>query len=129
MSKSLLVSNVSHEADGVKTFPVLIGNEIEHFHSVEGEFDNQNGQHVLRLVHEVQGPGSPYRVDAEQLSHDFEIHIDDYYNLDVSGVTVEDNYPDEDYVIELHVDSYESGPYSFNSALMSKIDGRETKYE
>lgn len=129
-NKSLLVSNMRQEASQMDEFSVLIGTEVAHFHSVRGEYDKMRDMDVVKLVHEVQGHGSPFRTDTEQLSNNVEAHLcDNYYNLNVSSFDVIDEYPDRDYCLELRVDSYQQGPYSFSEALSANADNRETRYE
>jgi len=114
----------------METFPVLIGDEVEYFHSITGEYNRSKDADVVNLIHEVQGYGSPYRTDTDQMSQNVEAHLcDNYYNLDVTAIDVTDEYPDRDYVLSLTVDSYKQGPYSFSEALSSDVDSRETRYE
>lgn len=127
--ESLLVANMSVEAGRMEQFPVLIGDEIAYFHSIEGEYDERNQEHVVNFIHEVQGVGSPNHIDPDQASHNFEPHLDNFYNLDVSAVTVEDTYPDSDYVLSVRVEDYMSGEFSFSEELTADIDNRETRYE
>lgn len=125
---SILASNMEQESLQAVAFPVLIGDEVAHFHRVDGGYNSLGGFDVVNLVHEVQGVGSPYRVDPEQTSHTVEAHMsNNYYNLDVSSVRVVDEYPDRDYLLSLKVEGYQQGRYSFSEELTSDVDSRETE--
>lgn len=128
-SKSALVSNMAAEASEMETFPVLIGTEIAHFHDVGGGYNERLSADVVNLIHRVQGVGSPYRVSPDSLAHSVELHLSDYYNLDVGGIRAIDDYPERDYMLSLQVDSFQKGEFSFNEAMTKPIDKRETRYE
>lgn len=128
--KSLLVQNMRAESREMETFPVLIGDEVAYFHSVNGHYDSTHKRDVVELIHRVQGHGSPNRINTDELSHNVEVHLaNDFYNLDVSSFDLTDEYPDKDYCLELRVESHERGPYSFSEALSANVDKRETRYE
>lgn len=114
----------------METFPVLFGEEIAYFHRIEGGYNDKRNFDVVDLIHEVQGYGSPFRVGSDQLSHQIEAHLsENYYNLDISGIQINDDYPEEDYVVSLKVQDYKQGPYPFSEALSAKVDKRETRFE
>lgn len=128
--QSVLVSNMRAEARYMDTFPVLIGDEVAHFHDVSGGYNRREQYDVVNLIHRVQGVGSPHRVNTDELSRTFEAHLsDNYYHLSVDGIRQHGEYPDEDYVLSLKVDSKMHGEYSFSEAMTENIDKRETKYE
>ena len=128
--RSVLVNNMRSEASEMETFPVLFGNEVAYFHHIDGGYNSSRNFDVVNLVHEVQGYGSPYRVGSDQLSHEIEAHLSDsYYYLDINGIQINDEYPDEDYVVSLKVQNYKQGPESFSEELTADIDRRETRYE
>jgi hypothetical protein len=52
--RSALVSNMQAEAREMETFPVLIGNEIAHFHEVAGGYNRERLYDVVNLIHRVQ---------------------------------------------------------------------------
>jgi hypothetical protein len=121
---------MTEESREMDTFPVLLGDEVAHFHSVSGGYNDTNEHYVVNLIHEIQGPGSPYRVNSDSIAHTAEAHLsENFYNLDVDGVRTEDEYPDEPYVLSLKVSDYQQGPYSFNEALSADVDSRETRFE
>lgn len=124
---SALVANMRFEADPMDVFPVLIGDEVAHFHDVRGGIDNASDKHVVNLIHRVQGPGSPDRVG---FGDTIEVHLSDrYYHLDVKGTRTVDNYPDDDYVLSILVKQHFFGPETFNDKLTMDIDKRKTRYE
>lgn len=124
--ESALVSNMRAEAREMETFPVLIGDEVAHFHDVDGGYSKKKLCKVVNLIHRVQGPGSPYRVNTDQLAHRFEAHMNEnYYYLSVDGIRAVDDYPEEDYILSLKVDREKSGPYSFSEPLTKNVDKRE----
>lgn len=128
--KSALVSNMQAEARDMETFPVLIGDEIAHFHDVAGGYNRERSFDVVNLIHRVQGPGSPYQVNTDELSHRFEAHLsENYYRLSVDGVRAIDDYPDEDYVLSLKVVGEMHGEHSFSKPMTEDIDRRETRYD
>jgi hypothetical protein len=127
---SHLVSNMRYEVNRMGQYPVLIGDEIAYFHDIDGGYDSQTGEDVVHFIHEVQSEGSPNHLDPEQAAHEMEAHLDEnYYNLDVTSVRTENEYPDRDYVLSVRVQDYRFGPQSFSDALSVDIDKRETRYE
>lgn len=123
---SHLVAELHTEVSEMELFPVLLGTHVAEFHNVDGGYHKSKGFHVLNLIHEVQGHGSPFHGDVYQ--SEVEIHADGYWNLDVEGIREYGDYPDEDYVLSLEVTDYRSGPYSFAEELQMDIDKRETEY-
>jgi len=114
----------------METFPVLIGDEIAHFHNVTGGYNRKEMYDVVNLVHEVQGYGSPYRVNTDEMAREFELHLSpNYYYLSVSGIRQVGDYPDEDYVLSLRVESEMHGEYSFSEVMSKDIDRRERREE
>ena len=110
----------------METFPVLIGDEVAHFHDVSGGYNREQLYDVVNLIHRVQGPGSPYRVNTDELAHRFEAHLEDnYYHLSVDGIRAVGDYPDEDYVLSLKVGSEMHGEYSFSEPMTDDVDKRE----
>lgn len=127
---SVLESNMSQEARDMEQFPVLIGDEVSYFHSVDGGYNRSMDCNVLNFIHKVQGIGSPNRIDPNQASHEVEAHLsDNYYNLNVTAVSVVDDYPDRDFVVSLKVNGYRNGKDSFAEPLSTDVDKRETRYE
>lgn len=128
---SALVSNMRVEAREMDTFPVLLGDEVAHFHRVTGGYNSLGRFDVVNLVHEVQGPGSPYRVNTDELPHQVEAHLsENYYNLSVDAIRAVGDYPDEDYILSMKVNDEMFGPYSFSKPLTDDdIDKRNTRYE
>lgn len=127
---SALVSNMQSETREMPTFPLLIGDEVTHFHDVSGGYNRSQGYAVVNFIHRVQGPGSPYRVNTDELAHTFEAHLsDNFYYLSVDGIRAIDEYPDDDYVLSLKVDSSMHGKQSFSEAMSEPIDRRETRHE
>lgn len=123
--ESVFVNNMIKESKEMDTFPVLIGNEVAHFHDISGGYNRKHGFPVVNLIHKVQGPGSPYRVNTDELSHSIEAHLsDNYYNLDVSGLRAVGEYPDENYILSMKVDSEMHGEHSFSDELTKEIDRR-----
>jgi len=128
--RSALVSNMQAEARDMETFPVLIGDEVAHFHDVAGGYNREQLFDVVNFIHRVQGPGSPYRVNTDELAHRFEAHLEDnYYHLSVDGIRAVGDYPDEDYILSLKVGSEMHGEHSFSKPMTENIDKRETRYE
>jgi len=128
--KSALVSNMAVEATEMEEFPVLIGTEIAYFHRVGGGYDSKRGVNVVNFIHEIQGNGSPNHIDPDQSSHNFEAHLDNYYNLNVSTIRSNpDEYPDENYIVSVRVDNFMSGEYSFSEELNADIDKRPTRFK
>lgn len=126
--RSALVQNMQTEIE--ETFPVLIGDEVAHFHSITGGYNKDENFTVVNLVHHVQEIGSPYRVNVEQLSHNVETHLaNNYYNLDVDSIRVQDDYPEKDYIVSLKVMGYKKGKFPFSEELSAPVDSRETRYE
>lgn len=76
---SALVSNMQAEARDMETFPVLLGDEVAHFHEIRGGYNRERLFDVVNLVHCVQGPGSPYRVNTDELPHTIEAHLEDNF--------------------------------------------------
>jgi hypothetical protein len=128
--ESALVSNMAQEAKEMESFPVLLGTEVAHFHRVEGGYNRDKLCKVVNLVHEVQGPGSPYRVNTDELPHTVEAHLsENFYYLLVDGIRAVGDYPEEDYVLSLKVDRDKTGQYSFSEPLSESTDRRETRHE
>ena len=123
---SHLVEELQLGCKNVDIFPVLIGTQVIHFHSVGGGYNRERGYHIVKLIHEVQGPGSTTNISD---SKNVEIHLDRFFNLDVQSVNEEGDYPNEDYKLVLKVTGYKTGPQSFSEALTAPIDKRETRYE
>lgn len=124
--RSALVQNIQTEARDMDLFPVLIGNDVAYFHSVSGGYSSDRGATVVNLIHTVQGDGSPHSVRPAQASHSVEAHLsDNYYYFDVSALRTVDDYPDDDYVLSMVVDSYQFGQHSFSDQLEKDIDRRE----
>lgn len=114
----------------METFPVLIGDEVAHFHDIAGGYNRQQLFDVVNLIHRVQGVGSPYRVNTDELPHQFEAHLEDnFYYLSVDGIRQVGDYPDEDYVLSLKVGSEMHGEYSFSKPLSADADSRETQHD
>lgn len=127
---SVVASNMAHESRQMETFPVLIGDEVVHFHRADGGYNTVKESDVINLYHEVQGPGSPYRVDTDQLPHTVEAHMDEqFYYFDVTAFRCHDEYPDEDYVLSMLVRSHMQGGHSFSEPLTADVDRRETRHE
>ncbi len=126
LDRSHLVDEMKKSASSVEMFPVLIGNQIGYFHSVDGGYDRNAGYNVVNFIHEVQGPDSP---PNKIYSNTIEAHIgDSYYNLTVADVWQMGEYPDENFVLSLKVDNYRMGPYSFSEALSADMDKREQEF-
>jgi hypothetical protein len=118
------------ESKKMETFPVLIGDEVAHFHDISGGYATNTSSDIFNFIQEVQGPGRPYRVNTDELPHTVEAHMsENYYYLELDGIRATDEYPSEDYVLSLKVNNYSFGPHSFSEPLTEPIDGRETKYE
>jgi hypothetical protein len=126
---SALVENMATEARDMEQFPVLIGDEVTYFHDVAGGYDRMADHHAVELIHRVQKVGRPNHIDPDQASHNFEAHLDNYYNMDVESVSINSDYPDNDYIMTVTVENYRSGPYSFSEALTADVDRRETRFE
>lgn len=126
LDASHLVTEMREDSEMLESFPVLLGENVATFHDIDGGYHNNNGYHVVNLIHTVQGDGSP----PSDVRHDeVEAHLDGrYYYLEVSGVTEYQQYPQEDYFLSLHVTGYERGPYSFSDELQKEVDKRETEY-
>jgi len=123
---SALVSNMRAESREMETFPVLLGDEVAHFHEIRGGYNRERLFDVVNLVHCVQGPGSPYRVNTDELPHTIEAHLEDnFYYLSADGIRQVGDYPDEDYVLSLKVGSQMTGEYSFSKPMTKNIDKRE----
>lgn len=125
LRSSHLAGEMEREAIGRDVFPVLIGSHIAHFHDVEGGYNRSEGYHVINLTHRVQGPKNP---PNNTYSEEMEVHLDNYFHLEVEDVREFDDYPNEDYVLSLQVTGYMKGPYSFSEEMSERIDGRETEY-
>lgn len=124
--QSVLVNNMQAESAEMELFPVLIGNEIANFHNVRGGYNRNTGHDVVNLVHEVQGPDSPFLVDTDQLSHEVEAHLsDNYYHFSVDSMRQVGDYPDEAHVLSMKVSDYQFGEFSFSEELSKNIDNRE----
>lgn len=125
--KSVLASNMAQESSEMETFPVLVGDMIEHFHSVSGGYSREHQLDVVNLIHEVQGPGSP---SNHNYPDRIEAHLDEnYYSLSIVGKRECGNYPDGGLVVSILVDDYTFGPHSFSEAMSASIDSRETRYD
>lgn len=126
LGPSHLVSEMKHLSDDMEMFPVLIGDFVAYFHTVDGGYHRSEGYHVVNLIHEVQGPDSPpNKTDSKAI----EAHLDDLYiSFEVDATWEFGDYPDEDYVLSLQVTGYESGPYSFSEQLTQEVDKRETEH-
>ena len=125
--KSHIVEEMKPQASEMVEFPVLLGSHVANFHSVDGGYHRHNGYHIIKLIHEVQGPGSPFGGDVRHAN--IEIHLDDYFWLEVADITeFDERYPKDDYVLMLKVTGYEHGPYAFSDELQSEVDNRETEY-
>lgn len=123
---SALVENMRYEAESMDEFPVLIGNEIAHFHEVDGGYNRVDGIDIVELIHRVQGHGSPSRVG---LASTVEAHLsDNYYYLTVDSFERRDEYPDEDYVLAMAVEDYQFDGYSFSKAMREDVDRRDVEY-
>lgn len=125
LDKSHIVEEMKDSAFGVDVFPVLIGEQIGKFHDVDGGYDREQGCHIVNLIHRVQGLGSPPR---KKYSDTIEIHLDDYYFLEVADVWQYGDYPSDDYTLSLRVTGYQHGPYAFSEALSEDIDKREQEF-
>ncbi len=134
LSSSRLVGEMKHCARQMDMFPVLIGEHVGYFHRVDGGYsragsESENtGYHVVNLIHEVQGTGSP-----PNKTHDSQIeaHIDDtYFYLEVDDVWEFGDYPDEEYTLSVKVTNYRDGKYAFTEELQpsTEVDKRETEY-
>lgn len=125
---AIVVENMKTLAKEESTFPVLIGNEVTHFHSVTGGYNSTGDYYVANFIHEIQGPGSPYRVDTEQLSTDIEAHIGPtYFYMNAESLQSHDEYPDENFILSVKTQDYSQGEYSFTEALTKDIDRRERR--
>lgn len=144
LAASHLVEEMKHFSEEMEMFPVLIGEFVGYFHSVQGGYSRAvsgsdtdsghpgpafegEGYHVVNLIHEVHGPDSPpNKTYAEQV----EVHLDDqYFFFEVEDVWEFGDYPDEDYVLSLKVTGYRQGPFAFSEQLQTEVDKRETEYE
>lgn len=128
--RSVLVSDMEAEAREMETFPVLFGDEVAHFHEIHGGHNRERGISVVNFIHRVQGVGSPYQVNTDELPHTIEAHLDDnFYYLSANGILQVGDYPDENHVISVTVESHMKGEYSFSEPMTEDIDKRETRYE
>lgn len=133
LDRSLLVAEMQNEIEqSGEMFPVLIGEQIGYFHDVDGGYSSavsssqQDGYHIVNLIHEVQGPDSP---PNKLYSDQMEAHLDtNYYQMDVEDVWQMGSYPDENFVLSLKVSEYRMGPYSFSESLSENIDKREQEF-
>lgn len=137
LEHSHLVTEMELRADRVDSFPVLIGERVATFHDVSGGYVTPDEEpslaesyHVINLIHEVQGDGSPPSVEYEP---NVEAHIDDaYFYLDVQDVWAYteggEDYPNSDYILSLKVTDYQQGKHSFNEELMMEVDKREQEH-
>lgn len=123
----VLTSNMAADVADRDRVPVLFADRVYYFHDVSGGYDTENDTHVVQLIHTVQGRGNP---PSKPRAEYVEVHGDDrYYRLHVTDATYwDDQYPADDYVITLTVDSYQSGPYSFADELCrEQLDYRPTE--
>lgn len=127
LSTSHLVEEMQAESGDMDDFPVLIGKNVERFHEVSGGYHRDEGYHIVRLEHLVQGDGSP---PSEDFAKSVEVHLDESsYYLEVEGGFSYGDYPNEDYVLCLKVTGYVKEPYSFADEMDVAVDKRETRYE
>lgn len=124
LDSSHLVAELQEECRSVDSFPVLLGRNVATFHDVEGGYHRSEGYHVVNLIHEVQGDGSP---PSDVRHSEVELHLDKYWYLEVEDVR-EYTGANEDYVLSLQVTGYRGGPYSFSDELQEDVDKRETEY-
>jgi len=123
----VLSENLKEDSKDDDIIPVLFGGALYHFHSITGGYDKENGEHIVSLIHEVQGDGSP----PNDPSHtNVEVHTSNkYYRMKAVDITHWDReYPEESYVLTLHISDYRSGPESFRHELLMDIDKREQEF-
>lgn len=126
LSESHLVAELQQNAEDMDLFPVLIGEHVAYFHEVDGGYDEDEGRHIVNLIHAVQGPDSPPNT---WYSTSVEAHLGDVFiNMDVEDVWQFGDYPDEDFTVSYKVEDYRMGPQTFTDALREDIDKREQEY-
>jgi len=126
LDRSYLINEMKHEIESMDMYPVLIDEQVEYFHSIDGGYDSNKGYEIVNLIHQVEGPDSP---SNNMPNRSVEAHLDmNYYRLDVVQSARLGEYPEENYVLSLKVSDYKIGPHSFSNALSKNIDGREQEF-
>lgn len=112
LEESHLVNELRHDTESLDLFEVLIGKNITHFHEVSGGFDPEMEYHVVHLIHRVQGDGSPPSI---KFARNVEVHgATRSFRMHVLSVDSMDSYPEHDYVLTLHVDTYSENEYTMS---------------
>ena len=121
------VVNISQQIADLDRYPVIVGSDVVYFHDITGGYDPDSNEYIISLVHTVQGIGSP---PDNPRSSRVEVHTSNrYYMFDVTDIDYyDDEYPNSAYQMVIHADNYRSGPFSFQEALTTDIDRRETEY-
>lgn len=127
LTPTALSANLSVECEEIDIIPVLFGDEVYRFHDIEGGYDKESDEHVITLIHRVQGDGSP---PDDPIAKSVEVHTgESFYNFSLNDITHwNQGYPDDDYALTLFVDKYQQGEYTFRDALLADIDGREQEF-
>lgn len=126
LAASHLIEEMINYADMMEKFPVIIGDDIAYFHTIDGGYHRSGEYHIVNLTHTVQGPESPRDTTY---SENVEAHLDGQYFF----FTVEDSwsfgdYPNEPHILSLKVSDYQQGPYSFSEELQLDIDKRHQEH-
>jgi len=127
LTDSALVANLQSEMQQAAVTPVLFDDRVYYFHDCEGGYAQELDQHIVTLLHTVQGDGNPPNDPA---APSVEVHTPhSYVRLSVADIVHwGEAYPDEDYGICLYVDSHRQGPYTFHDELRQDIDGRKQEF-
>lgn len=121
LRSSHLVSEMRTELEGTETFPVLVNSSVEKFDDIDGGYVEDSGYHLVRLTN-----GSLSNI-SNFTEGDYELHLNDtIWSLNVTDACVVES--DNEALVYLHVDGYDSYPYTFKDELKEDIDKRETAY-
>ena len=123
------LQNSFQNVDNHEKVPCLFDDSVCMFHDVEGRTLFPGGTDVVKLVHTVQGHGSP---PDNPVAESIEVHAPNtVYTLTADDLYYYDeSYPDDEYSILVELEDYMISDYSFHDELLDEsVDKRETEFE
>jgi len=122
-------SELEKASNEVDIFPVKIGKTLHKFHSVKAGYEPEERYHYIKLVHLLQGDGSP---PTSTYAKNIELYLKNMtVLLDVDQVRVFGDYPKDDFELVIKLSGYRITDRSFYKELMKsnqEIDHIDLKY-